>query len=187
MSYVPLQLEAHAAHIARQARMRANAVEDSGKPICTKRDRLCAIAEAWRTKEAERAAREAQAVRNAEERSRHARDMRDLIKTTRIDGHPTIGSIQATVAQAFDINIDDIMSSRRTTAVVVPRMVAMFFCREMTPHGLPTIGRLFKRDHTTILNAVERIGVLSGQDPKFRAKIESIRTELRTTMKSEAS
>ena len=41
--------------------------------------------------------------------------------------------------------------------MVLPRQVAMYLVREMTDYSLPEIGKVFSRDHTTVLHSINKI------------------------------
>ena len=61
------------------------------------------------------------------------------------------------VAEKFQVSLIDLLSARRTANIVIPRHYAMWRCRKETFMSLPAIGRLFRRDHTVVLYAVEKI------------------------------
>ena len=70
----------------------------------------------------------------------------------------TAEDIQKAVAGYFRLKISDLKSSTRTKAVVVPRQIAMYLCRQLTNLSLMEIADAFGRqDHTTILHANNRI------------------------------
>ena len=70
----------------------------------------------------------------------------------------TAEDIQKSVAGYFRLKISDLKSSTRTKAVVVPRQIAMYLCRQLTNLSLMEIADAFGRqDHTTILHANNRI------------------------------
>ena len=70
----------------------------------------------------------------------------------------TAEDIQKAVAGYFRLKISDLKSSTRTKAVVVPRQIAMYLCRQLTSLSLMEIADAFGRqDHTTILHANNRI------------------------------
>ncbi|RKU35592.1 chromosomal replication initiator protein DnaA [Candidatus Poribacteria bacterium] len=70
----------------------------------------------------------------------------------------TAEDIQKAVAGYFRIKISDLKSSTRTKAIVVPRQIAMYLCRQLTNLSLMEIADAFGRqDHTTILHANNRI------------------------------
>lgn len=71
---------------------------------------------------------------------------------------PKVETIQKTVCAHYGISIMDMLSERRTKILVRPRHVAMYLAKELTLQSLPQIGRRFGgRDHTTCLNAIQRI------------------------------
>ena len=70
----------------------------------------------------------------------------------------TAEDIQKAVAGYFRLKIGDLKSSTRTKAIVVPRQIAMYLCRQLTNLSLMEIANAFGRqDHTTILHANNRI------------------------------
>lgn len=82
------------------------------------------------------------------------------------------------VSAEFKVSIQDMVSARRTKAVVYPRHAAMYLCKRFTASSYPDIGRAFgKRDHTSAfyaVNKLERIvqerSVDCGDDPVMWAK-----------------
>ena len=70
----------------------------------------------------------------------------------------TLEVIREVVANHFNIEIEDINSSKRTKTLAIPRQIAMYLCRELTDTSLPQIGEFFGgRDHTTVLHAYNKI------------------------------
>lgn len=66
------------------------------------------------------------------------------------------------VARQYDVDPTEILGKSRHREIVIPRMVAMARCRrEITilgvPASYPEIGRWFRRDHTSVMNAVRKI------------------------------
>jgi chromosomal replication initiator protein len=80
----------------------------------------------------------------------------------------TIENIQKTVADYFKIKVGDLFSKKRTRVIVRPRQIAMWLCKEVTPHSYPTIGEAFGgRDHTTVIHAVKTIEALRLKDAEL--------------------
>jgi chromosomal replication initiator protein len=91
----------------------------------------------------------------------------------------TIGRIQETVADYYQISLDDMKSKRRDKHIVFPRQVAMFLVREETPSSLPAIGQAFGgRDHTTALHSIEKIMNELKEDERLRYELQAIRERL---------
>jgi len=51
----------------------------------------------------------------------------------------------------------DLFTERRWQKLVIPRQVAMFLIYRHTKHATPGIGKIFNRDHSTVVYAVHKI------------------------------
>ena len=77
----------------------------------------------------------------------------------------TAETIQQIVADYFDLNVDELTSAKRTKSVVLPRQIAMYLCREMTPLSFIDIAAAFQRqNHTTIIHAHAQVEKLMEED-----------------------
>ena len=104
--------------------------------------------------------------------------IRDLVRT-REPKRVKIEDIQKLVASHFNVSRADILSSRRTAAVVKPRQIAMYLAKILTLRSLPEIGRRFGgRDHTTVLHAVRKIEGLAGTDGALGEELELLKRML---------
>lgn len=70
---------------------------------------------------------------------------------------PTPPKILQAVANYYSIPVEQIVGSRRSKDTVQPRQVAMYLVRELTNYSLPEIGKVFSRDHTTVLHSINKI------------------------------
>lgn len=110
------------------------------------------------------------------ERAEHA--ISDLIRT-RDPKRVKIEDIQKLVATRYNVSRADILSERRTAAVVKPRQIAMFLAKALTPRSLPEIGRRFGgRDHTTVLHAVRKIEKAIVEDRGLNDEVDLLRRML---------
>jgi len=92
----------------------------------------------------------------------------------------TIRLIQEVVCQHYELPISEMTSKKRTRAVVLPRQVAMYLCRELTDASLPKIGEEFGgRDHTTVLHAYEKISQEAARDPGLRKTLEQLKEKIK--------
>ena len=71
-----------------------------------------------------------------------------------------IEKIQNIVAEHFHIRLSDILGTSRLRTFVRPRHIAMALAHELTDLPLQTIAGHFNRDHSTVMNAIERIADL---------------------------
>ena len=86
---------------------------------------------------------------------------------------------QKLVASRYNVSRSDILSERRTAAVVKPRQIAMYLSKVLTLRSLPEIGRRFGgRDHTTVLHAVRKIEKQIGEDAVLGDEVELLKRML---------
>ncbi len=91
----------------------------------------------------------------------------------------TIERIQETVANFYQISVEDMKSKRRDKHIVFPRQVAMYVVREETPSSLPAIGQAFGgRDHTTALHSIGKIMDELKEDERLRYDLQTIRERI---------
>lgn len=94
--------------------------------------------------------------------------------------YPKITAIQHVVARQYNISLVDLLSHRRTAAIVGPRQIAMYLAKRLTLKSLPEIGRRFNgRDHTTVLHAVRKIEGLLEHDADVSHEINVLETLLK--------
>jgi chromosomal replication initiator protein len=87
-----------------------------------------------------------------------------------------IEDIQKVVATHFNVSKQDMLSARRTRAIVRPRQIAMYLAKTMTPRSFPEIGKRFGgRDHTTVLHAVRKVEELAAADAALAQEIELLK------------
>ena len=83
--------------------------------------------------------------------------------------------MQQVVADYYDIDIDALLSQRRTMEITYPRQVAMYLCKELTNKSLKYIGSSFGgRDHSTVINACKKIESDMNEDAQVAELIEDL-------------
>lgn len=87
---------------------------------------------------------------------------------------PLMAQIVAAVADAYKVPWHKIIGRQRAAYYVEPRHVAMHLCRKMTGYSLPRIGRLFERDHTTVMHACQRVAERMEAEDDFAARVLEI-------------
>ena len=91
----------------------------------------------------------------------------------------TAPRIQQAVAEHFGVKVSELRSKKRQQAIVFPRQVAMFLCRELTDASLPEIGRHFGgRDHTTVLHSCTKIARMEEVDESVARLLWQLRRTL---------
>lgn len=103
--------------------------------------------------------------------------LRDTLEQEKQDD-VTIPSIQRTVAAHYDVRLSDMSSSQRPRSIAVPRQVAMYLCRELTPSSLPDIGAMFAKTHATVLHAHRSVKNRMDVDENFKRSVLELSTKL---------
>tara|TARA_Y100000590_G_scaffold235004_1_gene264638 strand:- start:3358 stop:4746 length:1389 start_codon:yes stop_codon:yes gene_type:complete len=87
--------------------------------------------------------------------------------------------IQNIVASYFNLNIQEMLSARRSRSLARPRQIAMYLSKQHTTNSLPDIGRKFSnRDHTTVIHAVKKIDELIRKDNEIKQTVIEIKKKL---------
>ena len=90
-----------------------------------------------------------------------------------------VESIQNLVAAHFNLNIQELLSPRRSRSLARPRQIAMYLAKQHTTNSLPDIGRKFSnRDHTTVIHAVKKIDELIKKDNDIRESVAELKKKL---------
>lgn len=100
--------------------------------------------------------------------------IRDSVETT--EERVTMKSITEATANYFNVKTDDLLGIRRTKNVVIPRQYAMYIITELLPDiPLASIGEFFSRDHSTVINARDKIGRMKEEDASVKTAIEDVK------------
>ena len=89
--------------------------------------------------------------------------------------HITEDIVITKVCEYYGLSRDKMMGTSRKKDVLLPRQVSMYFCRTMLSMSLPAIGKLFKKDHSTVSNAIDKIEDGLSQDPLLQSDLHNIR------------
>ena len=91
----------------------------------------------------------------------------------------SVESIQKIVATYFNLNLQEMLSARRSRSLARPRQIAMYLAKHHTTNSLPDIGRKFSnRDHTTVIHAVKKIDELIRKDNDIKQSVTELKKKL---------
>lgn len=91
----------------------------------------------------------------------------------------TIQDIQKIVCDHYNLKLPDLKSSNRQKPLVVARQLAMYMVRKHLDKSLQDIGRSFGgKDHTTVMNALQRIDEMKEKNSDLRSDIDEIETRI---------
>ena len=105
--------------------------------------------------------------------------IKDIISDT--ENTPiSVEKIIEEVARTYNVSENDILSVRRTAALVLARKVAMYITREITDLSYKSIGEAFGKDHTTVLYSVKDIEKFLADKPYEKELVEDIIKNLKS-------
>jgi chromosomal replication initiator protein len=89
----------------------------------------------------------------------------------------TIENILKITSEETGISLDDIRSSSRKREIANARFIAMSAIKKLIPEtSLNAIGRAFERDHSTVMNALQKAEWNIQYDNNFHRLIQNVLT-----------
>jgi len=82
------------------------------------------------------------------------------------------------VARKYGVTVEDIRGKRRTREIAQARHVCIYIMRTVTDLSLPSIGRVFNRDHSTILSSIDTIQAKIREDASLENDIDDLIKEI---------
>lgn len=96
----------------------------------------------------------------------------------------TIELIQKTVAEYYNISVNDIKGRSRSHKIVFPRQIAIYITREITEYSFPDIGGEFGgKDHTTAMHSYNVIANALKTDSTLESTIKLIIKKIKESKK----
>lgn len=92
---------------------------------------------------------------------------------------PSVEAIQKVTCEFFNVRLTDLKSQKRQRSIALPRMIAMYLCRQRLGTSYPELGDRFGgKDHTTVINAVRKITSLLDKDAQVRDAVDTLERRL---------
>jgi chromosomal replication initiator protein len=83
------------------------------------------------------------------------------------------------IARQFKVSIQDMQSRSRKKMITFPRQVSMYLARKYTAQGLAEIGKVFNRDHSTVLHSVRVISEAISRNGSIRGQVDLLAKKLK--------
>lgn len=103
--------------------------------------------------------------------------VRELIRSSE-SFMPSPELIIEETGKGYGVDVSDILSTSRTKEITMARQVAMYIIRQLTKLSLPEIGKVFSRDHTTVIHSLEKVEGLIKDDRETAEKIRDIKSNV---------
>src|SRR5258707_1978245 len=109
--------------------------------------------------------------------------LKNIVKEIQSD--VSVDFIQKTVADYFKVDIELLKAKVKKREIVIPRQLAMYFCKRYTQLTLALIGENFGgRDHSTVIHALESVEDMMKTDANFKNSVEELSKKLKLRMAS---
>ncbi len=107
---------------------------------------------------------------------------KDVLKNfvTEINKEVTPDVIQRTVAEYYNLDVENLASATRRRHVVLARQISMFLVKQYTEESLKSIGRMFGgRDHSTVLYSIKTVKDLMETNDDIRKSLGELERKIR--------
>jgi|AntRauTorckE5430_2_1112549.scaffolds.fasta_scaffold00508_1 chromosomal replication initiator protein len=99
---------------------------------------------------------------------------------TEINKEVTPDVIQRTVAEYYNLDVENLASATRRRHVVLARQISMFLVKQYTEESLKSIGRMFGgRDHSTVLYSIKTVKDLMETNDEIRKSLGELERKIR--------
>ena len=87
-----------------------------------------------------------------------------------------------TVADYYQLKPQELKSKNNSKAIVQPRQVAMYLCKQLTDCSLPEIGKNFGgKHHSTVIHSIHKIENSLKHDPILQNEINTLIETIKTS------
>ena len=96
-------------------------------------------------------------------------------------GKIDIDKIVSVVASSYSLTESQLKSKVRTRQIALARQIAMYLSRTILNSPYQVIGRVFGKDHTTVLSNVSKIEKESKENPSLRKALDNLTNQIKAT------
>ncbi|MBE6597162.1 MAG: chromosomal replication initiator protein DnaA [Ruminococcaceae bacterium] len=90
----------------------------------------------------------------------------------------TVDKVFSAIYKRYNIKKEEIIGTRRTKEIAAARHLSVYLVRTITEMSLPNIGKIFNRDHSTILSSIEAAEKKLRNDPILEIEIAEMIKEI---------
>ena len=91
----------------------------------------------------------------------------------------TVDKIFAAIEKKYDVGKTELVGKSRVKDVAQARHIAIYLVRTITEMSLPNIGKLFNRDHSTVISSIDTIEKKISSSPAIEIEINELIKEIK--------
>ena len=92
----------------------------------------------------------------------------------------TENQIIETVCDFYHLTENQIKSKVRTSQIALARQISMYLCRLLVGTPFDKIGKIFSRDHSTVMSSCEKVELLLKTDSQLQGAINTLKKQLKS-------
>ena len=105
------------------------------------------------------------------------RAMQDILKGSN-EYIPTPEAILSYVSRYYQLEESVVKGPQRARDAVAARQIAMYLIRTMTNLSQDNIGKLFNRDHSTVIHSIAQVEQKMKKDPTFAETVKELKSNI---------
>ena len=91
----------------------------------------------------------------------------------------TVDKIFSAVEKKYNVKKAELSGKSRVKEIANARHIAIYLIRNITEMSLPNIGKLFNRDHATVMSSIDNVENRVSSSPQFEAEIAELIKEIK--------
>ena len=109
----------------------------------------------------------------------HIDQVISIIDPGNIPNDVMVERILSAVSKKYGVSVEDIKSKKKTDNIAGARHVSIYITRELTDLSLKEIGKVFGRDHSTVMSSINKIQVNIRTIKNYENDIDSLMKEIK--------
>ena len=106
------------------------------------------------------------------------KDILSDIMTGPMPENVKIEKILSSVAKKYGISVDDLKGKKRSREIAMARHIAIYIIRTIVEKSYPDIGKIFNRDHSTVLASYDLIANKMKEDVILESEVNDLIKEI---------
>ncbi len=91
----------------------------------------------------------------------------------------TVDKIFSAIDRKYNVKKADLVGKSRVKEIANARHISIYLIRTLTEMSLPNIGKIFNRDHATVMSSIDNVEKRLDSSQQFEAEINEIMKEIR--------
>ena len=109
----------------------------------------------------------------------HVDQVISIVDPGNIPNEVLVDRILLSVSKKYGVLVDDIKSKKKTESIALARHTAIYIIRELTDLSLKDIGKIFGRDHSTIMSSINKIQINIRTVNNYESELSALMNEIK--------